>query len=222
MKKTAIVLLSGGIDSAVTLYAARKKGYKILALIFDYGQRHRREIGFAKKIATRAGSSYRVVKVALPRKGTSLVDRKMKLPTGRSPAKIKKSVPSTYVPGRNLIFLSMAAAFAESEKAKAIFIGAHTEDYSGYPDCKKPFFNAFKKTINVGTKSGKGTRIHAPLIGKDKKQIIKTGLRLRVPFEITWSCYEGKKVPCGTCDSCIFRNRAFKALKIEDPYYERG
>lgn len=216
--KKAIILLSGGIDSATALYLAKNKGFKPLALIFDYGQRHKKEVDCAKKIADSTGSAYRVMKLNLPHKGSSLLDKKARLPGKRSFKEIKqKGIPSTYVPGRNLIFLSIAASFAESVKAEAIFIGAHTEDYSGYPDCREVFLKDFKRAVNSGTKSGKNIRIYAPLINKSKKEIVKIGQRLKVPFEYTWSCYKGGKLPCGVCDSCIFRKKAFKELGLADP-----
>lgn len=220
--KKAIVLLSGGIDSAVTLYLARKKRFKTTALIFDYGQRHKKEILFAKRIAKKARSLYRVIKLSFPEKGSSLLDRKASVPANRSFKAIGRSVPSTYVPARNLIFLSMATSFAESENIKAIFIGAHTQDFSGYPDCRKPFFDVFKKVITKGTKRGKNIKIFTPLINKNKKEIIKMGLKLGVPFKSTWSCYKGGKRPCETCDSCLFRKKAFKELDIKDPISERN
>lgn len=220
--KKAVVLLSGGIDSATALYIAKKKGFAPEALIFDYGQRHKKEVGFAKRIAGKARTPYKIIKLAFPWKGSSLLDRKMRIPGRRSFAEIAKGIPSTYVPARNLIFLSMALSFAESINAGAIFIGAHTEDYSGYPDCRKEFFDIFKKLIAKGTKDGKRIKLYAPLIGKNKKEIVKKGIRLRVPFALTWSCYEGGKRPCGICDSCLFRSRAFKELGIKDPYYEKS
>jgi 7-cyano-7-deazaguanine synthase len=221
-KKKAIVLLSGGMDSAVTLYLARKRGFRTSALIFDYGQRHRKEIGFAKQIAKKAGSTQKQVKLSFPWKGSSLVDEKKAIPTRRSLEEIKKGIPSTYVPCRNLIFLSIAASFAEAVNGDALFIGAHTQDFSGYPDCRKEFFDAYKRTIEAGTKNGKRIRIYTPLIGKNKTEIIKMGLRLNVPFELTWSCYKGGKAPCGICDSCSFRKKAFKKLGMKDPYYEKN
>lgn len=222
MKKKAIVLLSGGIDSATALYAAKEKGFHPFSLIFDYGQKHKKEIIFAKRIAKHARSPYRVVKVPFPPKGSSLLDKKKNIPGGRALSRIKKGIPTTYVPARNLIFLSIATSFAESMKADAIFIGAHTEDYSGYPDCRKAFFGLFKKTIASGTKSGKRIKICTPLIGKKKSEIIKMGLRLNVPLKFTWSCYKGTRRPCGACESCLFRARGFKELGIDDPYYERS
>ena len=222
MNKKAIVLLSGGIDSAVTLYLAKKLKFRVTSLIFDYGQKHRKEIEFAKKIARITKCPYRLIKLGFPWKGSSLLDKKSSVPVGRSFKEIKRNIPSTYVPARNLIFLSVAASFAESIRAQAIFIGAHTEDYSGYPDCRKAFFDIFKKAITEGTKGGKHIKIYTPLIDKAKKEIIKTGLRLKVPFKFTWSCYKGGKKPCGVCDSCLFRKKAFKELGIKDPYDERS
>lgn len=215
--KKAIVLLSGGLDSATTLYIARKRGLKCSCLIFDYGQRHRREINAAKKIAQISGCPWQVVKIALPWKGSSLLDKKMKLPvTGRR----AEAIPSTYVPGRNIIFLSFALSYAEAIQAQDIFIGAHSQDYSGYPDCRPEFYQAFNKIITVGTKAGiekKGIKIRTPLIHKTKAQIIRQGVHLAVPFEFTWSCYKGTKAPCGECDSCYFRAKGFKEAGIEDP-----
>ena len=222
MNKKAVILLSGGIDSATTLYLAKKRGFKAFALIFDYGQRHKKEIFAAKKIAKKAKIPYKLVKLSFPWKGSSLLDKNVKLPTKRSLKEINKSIPSTYVPSRNIIFLSIAASFAESINASAIFIGAHTEDYSGYPDCRKSFFDAFKKAIKKGTKAGTKIKLYTPLIDKNKKEIIRLGRTLNVPFRFTWSCYNGLNKPCGVCDSCFFRKKAFKELNIKDPYCERS
>jgi len=216
--KKAIVLLSGGIDSSTVLYIARKKGYKTLALIFDYGQRHKREIESAKKVARSVKSPYKVIRLEFPRNLSSLLDKKKSLPSKRTPRVIsKKGIPSTYVPARNLVFLSVAASFAESEGKDAIFIGAHTHDYSGYPDCRKDFFLSFKKTLSKGTKKGKKIKVVTPFINRDKKYIIKKAFFLGVPIHLTWSCYKGGRVPCGVCDSCIFRKKAFRELNIIDP-----
>jgi len=214
-----VVLLSGGIDSATALYLAKKKGFTPHALTFDYGQRHKKEIKCAKKIAHIAHAPHTVLKIPFPGKSSSLIDRNKKIPSRRG---IKNSVPSTYVPARNLIFLSMAFGFAENIKAEAVFIGAHDEDYPGYPDCRKTFFDAFKKAVNTGTTRGKAIKLHAPLLGKGKKEIIKTALYAGAPLEHTWSCYKGLSTPCGVCDSCFFRARAFKELKMKDPYYARS
>jgi 7-cyano-7-deazaguanine synthase len=221
--KKAIVLLSGGIDSATTLYFAKKKGYKCFCLIFDYGQRHKREIKSAILIAKKVNCKYQILKINLPWKGSSLLDKKIKLPITNYQLPITK-IPSTYVPARNIIFLSFALSFAESINAQAIFIGAHSQDYSGYPDCRKEFYQAFNKVISVGTKAGvekNKIKIYTPLIQKTKAQIIRLGARLRVPFELTWSCYRGGKFPCGRCDSCYFRAKGFKEAGMEDPLISR-
>lgn len=213
----AVVLLSGGLDSATTLYWAKDKGYKCFALSFDYGQRHKKEIESAKKIAKKAGCKYKVLKISLPWKGSSLLDNKLSLPKFISK---RKGIPSTYVPARNLIFLSFAVSFAESIGAYDIFIGANAIDFSGYPDCRPKFYQFLKKTIKSGTKSGargRAIKIHTPLIRKAKKEIIKLGIRLRVPYKYTWSCYKGARLPCGVCDSCKLRQKGFAQAKINDP-----
>ena len=222
MATNAVVLLSGGLDSAVTLYFAKNNGYNCQCLIFDYGQRHKKEIESAKKIARSADCKYRVLKIEFPWKGSSLLDRRKPIPFKNSNSQNKKrvNIPTTYVPARNIIFLSFATSFAEAIRANAIFIGVHTQDYSGYPDCRKGFFRAFSSVIKTGTKSGtkaKAIKIFTPLIEKNKAGIIKLGLRLGVPFNLTWSCYKGDKKPCGKCDSCIFRARGFAEAGIPDP-----
>ncbi|OGW75253.1 MAG: 7-cyano-7-deazaguanine synthase QueC [Omnitrophica bacterium RBG_13_46_9] len=217
--KKAIVLLSGGIDSATTLYVAKKKGFAPSALIFDYGQRQRKEIESAKKIAKKARCPYRIVRLPFFWKGSSLLDSKVPVPVNRSFNSIGRGIPSTYVPARNLVFLCIAASFAESTRTRAIFIGAHTQDFSGYPDCRKVFFEAFKKVLTAGTKDGSKIEVFTPLIDKNKEEIIKIGLRLNVPYRMTWSCYKGGKRPCGICDSCIIRARGFKEAGIADPYF---
>ena len=214
--KSAIILLSGGLDSATVLYCAKSLGYKPHALIFDYGQRHRKEIIQAKKIARQAGCDYRVVKISLPWQGSSLLDKKMRLP--QNCRVIPKEIPSTYVPARNIIFLSFAASYAEAAGADAIFIGANAIDYSGYPDCRPDFFKAFQKVIKQGMKAGvegRTIRVMAPLLHKTKAQIIRLGLKLKVPYELTWSCYQGGAKPCGKCDSCVLRDKGFlQVIKV--------
>jgi 7-cyano-7-deazaguanine synthase len=220
--KKAIVLLSGGIDSATTLYLAKERGFKTLGLIFDYGQRHKKEIASAKKIAQKARSQYRVIRLPFSWKGSSLLDRNSGIPSGRSFKKIKTGIPSTYVPGRNLVFLAVSVSLAEAIGAQAVFIGAHSEDYSGYPDCRKDFFDAFRKTVKKGIKNKDSVKIYTPLIGKRKRDIIKEGIRLGVPIGLTWSCYKGLPRPCGACDSCRFRMRGFRELKLKDPLYGKS
>ena len=214
--KSSIVLLSGGLDSATALYLALSEGYQCRCLIFDYGQRHRREIEAAKKIARKAKCAYSIVKIALPWGGSSLLDKKLAL----KPASGYQGIPNTYVPARNIILLSFALSYAEAIGAKAIFIGAHAQDYSGYPDCRPEFFRSFGKVITTGTKAGVGKRsiaVRVPLQNKNKSQIIKLGNKLGVPFELTWSCYKGAGKPCGKCDSCYYRAKGFKEAGFSDP-----
>jgi len=216
--KKAVVLLSGGLDSSTTLFLAKDQGYKCLCLIFDYGQRHKKEIKSAIKIAKSAKCDFRLIKINLPWGGSSLLDRKLKVPQYRN----RKTIPSTYVPGRNLIFLSFALSFAEAQKARTIFIGANQIDYSGYPDCRGEFYQALKKVIEKGTKTGvqgKPAKILTPLIDKNKSEIIRLGRKLGVPYELTWSCYSGAKTPCGKCDSCRLRAKGFKEARTRDPIY---
>ena len=216
--KKAIVLLSGGLDSATTLFYAIKKCYRIYALIFDYQQRHRKEICQAKKIAKFAQCEYHVLKISLPWKASSLLDKTISLP--QSHRIDPKRIPSTYVPARNIIFLSFAASYADAIGARRIFIGANTVDYSGYPDCRPEFFAVFQKVLSKGVKSGvekKAIKVVAPLLKKTKAEIIKLGFKLNVPYALTWSCYQGTKKPCGKCDSCVLRQRGFNALKRKDP-----
>lgn len=221
MRKRAVVLLSGGLDSTTTLYYARRRGYEIFALIFDYGQRHKKEILQAKKIARIAGCDYSIIKINFPWKGSALLDKKISLPQNRSLRKIlDDEIPSTYVPARNIIFLSFAASYAETTGAQTIFIGANARDYSGYPDCRPEFFKAFSRMLDKGIRAGVGgkvIRIQTPLIHKTKAQIIRLGFQLKVPYRLTWSCYRGGRAACGRCDSCILRKKGFDELHIKDP-----
>jgi 7-cyano-7-deazaguanine synthase len=237
-RKQAVVLLSGGLDSAVTLYLAKKRGFSCHCLIFDYGQRHSREIESAKRIARTAGCRYQVLKIQFPWRGSSLLDRKIAIPRlknaaiGRYPAKgedrqtsRRAEIPSTYIPGRNIIFLSFALSFAETIGAEIIFIGANAVDFSGYPDCRPEFYRAFNRVIATGTKAGvkrEEIKIKTPLILRTKAQIIRLGAQLGIPFELTWSCYQGGRRPCGECDSCHFRAKGFAAVGIPDPLLERN
>ncbi len=217
--KKAIVLLSGGLDSATTLYLARSQGFKCFCLIFDYCQRHKKEIEYAKKIARFSSSKVQVIKINLPWGGSSLLDKKLKIPQSAD-VKGNNAIPSTYVPARNIIFLSFALSYAETIQARDIFIGAHAQDYSGYPDCRPEFYRAFSKVIATGTKTGiakKEIKIDTPLIRKTKAQIVRLAARLGLPFELTWSCYQGGNAPCGECDSCYFRAKGFKEAGMEDP-----
>lgn len=211
IKKSALLLLSGGIDSTTLLYYLKHKGYRVFSLIFDYSQRHRREVGVASKIACINKVPYEIIKLNLKLKGSSLVDKNKPVPLNRNLN--KKEIPSTYVPARNIIFLSYALSFAETRGINEIFIGAHIQDYSGYPDCRPEFLRSFEVAANKGMKNSK-IKIRAPLINKSKKDIIKLGLKLGVPYKITYSCYQGYKKPCGKCDSCRFRRQAFQELGL--------
>jgi len=213
--RQAVVLLSGGLDSAVTLSLAKAAGYECFCLVFDYGQRHRKEIAQAKKIAKAAKCQYQVLKINFPWKGSALLDNSKVIRVSAQHGIGK--IPNTYVPGRNIIFLSFALSFAEAIGASALYIGAHAQDYSGYPDCRPEFYRAFRKVILTGAKAGKNIEIKTPLINKTKAQIIKVGNALGVNFKLTWSCYKGGEAPCGKCDSCYFRNKGFNDLGLIDP-----
>jgi len=215
--KKAIVLLSGGIDSAVTLYMAREK-YDSQALIFNYGQKASKEIRCAGKIAESAGCGYKELNISFPWKGSALLEEESSVPEYQeSPG---GTIPSTYVPGRNIIFLSYGVSFAEAIGADAVFIGAHQLDYSNYPDCRSEFFDSFREMVSRGTKRGSENdpvEIVTPIIDKTKSEIIKIGSELGVPFEYTWSCYNGAEKPCGVCESCMFRAKGFAKAGIKDP-----
>jgi len=224
--RRAVVLLSGGLDSATALYFAKKTGFKPSCLVFDYGQRHGKEIACAKKLCRAAGCSCTVLTIRLPWKGSSLLDKNQVIPeVTRTPGhQVTGKIPSTYVPGRNIIFLSFALSFAEAISARAVFIGANAIDYSGYPDCRPQFYRAFDKVIATGTKAGvqkRPLRVMAPLIDLSKAEIIKLGTALGVPYALTWSCYLGGKTPCGTCDSCRLRAKGFRQAGIADPAGKR-
>jgi len=213
--KKAVVLLSGGLDSATTLFYVKKRGCKAYCLIFDYGQRHKKEIGSAKKIAKKAKCEYKVIKIKLPWKGSALLDKNIFIPK-----LTKAKVPVTYVPARNTIFLSFALSFAEAIGSKDIFIGANAVDFSGYPDCRSGYYKIFNRLSKLATKVGlenKPIKISTPLINRSKKEIILLAKKLKVPLELTWSCYRGGKNPCGGCDSCRLRKIGFKKAKICDP-----
>lgn len=217
-RKKAIVLLSGGLDSSTALYVARSKGYAAACLIFDYGQRHRRELESARKIVRLARAPFYVLKIAFPWRASSLLDTSMAVPVRRRIP--KDEIPSTYVPARNTVFLSFALSFAEAAGARDIFIGANALDYSGYPDCRPAYFRAFGRLAALATACGvygRNIRIQVPLIRLKKSEIITLGVELGVPYEATWSCYRGGKRPCGACDSCVLRAKGFREAGIEDP-----
>ena len=216
----AIVLLSGGLDSAVALHVALHDGHEVSAISFDYGQRHRKELECAKAIAKHAGvSDHSIVSLNLAQwGGSSLTDGARSVDDGDVD---RTSIPDTYVPARNMVFLSVAASLAEARGAQHIYIGVSQVDYSGYVDCRRVFIEAMQKAINLGTvmgaEKGMPITIHAPFQDMTKAQEIRLGLQLGVDFGLTWSCYRGGERPCGTCDSCLLRARAFAEVGILDP-----
>ena len=208
--KKAIVLLSGGLDSATTLYAAKKAGYKCLCLSFDYGQRHIKELRSAGQVAASAGCAHKTIRIKLPWDNSTLTGAVKSMRVNYS----GRELPPTYVPGRNTVFISFALSYAESVNAQTIFIGANQVDFSGYPDCRAGYIAGWQKLINsLGVK----IKILAPLINMSKGEIIRKGLKLGVPYKLTWSCYSGARRPCGKCDSCRFRALGFKEAGTSDP-----
>lgn len=222
MKKKAVVLFSGGLDSTTALCWALSKGYECLAVSFDYGQRHARENACARAIAGRLGVKLYEISLAFPWFAScSLVNRKMKLPDAELSSIGKKGgIPSTYVPGRNLVFASAGISLADAAGAAAVVLGPNVVDYSGYPDCRPEFYRALEKAAAFGTRSGAtGDRIKllTPLIKLSKAGIARLGLKLKAPLELTWSCYSGGRSPCGRCDSCKLRAKGFRDAGFADP-----
>src|SRR6266852_4769730 len=227
--KLAVVLLSGGLDSATTLAIARADGFRVATLSVDYGQRHRRELECARQVSQSLGA-FRHTAIAVdlrPVGGSALTaaanDSTLAVPKDRSHEQIGQGIPITYVPARNTILLGLALGFAETLSAYDIFIGANAIDYSGYPDCRLEFLTQFERLANLATKAaveGQGVfRIHAPLLNKTKAEIIQHGMRLGVDYSLTLSCYdpdpEGRA--CGRCDSCRLRLKGFEQAGVKDP-----
>jgi 7-cyano-7-deazaguanine synthase len=220
----AVVLLSGGIDSATAAAIARQQGFQLHALSFHYGQRHERELESAQRVAQHLrAASHRVIHFDLRAIGGSALTDQIDVPKGRSEEEIGRGIPATYVPARNTIFLSFALALAERIESADIFFGANQLDYSGYPDCREEYIRAFEHMANLATKAGvegkSRLRIHAPLIRMTKGEIIKKGLDLKLDFGLTWSCYDPQSgaLACGRCDSCHLRLKGFKEAATIDP-----
>ena len=221
--KPAVVLLSGGIDSATTLKIAIAEGYEPYTLSFDYGQRHQIETEAARRVVNSLGlTEHRIAKIDLSVFGGSALTDDVSVPKHRSEKEIAHGIPVTYVPARNTIFLAYALAWAEVIPANDIFIGVNAIDYSGYPDCRPEFIEAFERIASLGTKSGvDGTRfqIHTPLIELSKAEIIRKAVELRIDLSLTHSCYDPTPdgLACGECDSCLLRLKGFREAGIKDP-----
>ncbi|UCC45869.1 MAG: 7-cyano-7-deazaguanine synthase QueC [Candidatus Zixiibacteriota bacterium] len=227
-KEKAVILLSGGIDSATTLAIAKVSGLECYALTFDYGQRHRVEVISAGKVAAAVGvAEHLEFPLALNSIGGSALTEEIEVPKDRSANDMASAIPATYVPARNTIFLSIALAWAEIKKAAKIYIGANNVDYSGYPDCRPEFIQAFQKMADLATRAtvaGQPIRIQAPLIGMTKAEIILEGVELGVDYSLTHSCYDPSEdgLACGRCDSCSLRRKGFSEAGVPDPTRYRG
>ncbi|HMH03520.1 MAG TPA: 7-cyano-7-deazaguanine synthase QueC [Candidatus Udaeobacter sp.] len=227
--KRAVVLLSGGIDSTTTLAIARAEGYEVYALSFEYGQRHQIETQAAQRVARSLGAKeHRIAKIDLRVFGGSALTDDVDVPKQRSETEIADGIPITYVPARNTIFLAYALAWAEVISANDIFIGVNAIDYSGYPDCRAEFIEAFESLASLATKAGVENRrfhIHTPLIKFSKAEIIRKAVELGVDLSLTHSCYDPsrKGFACGECDSCLLRLKGFREAELKDPIpYAKG
>jgi len=220
----AVCLLSGGLDSSTCLALARREGFECYALSFDYGQRHRVELDAAARVALSLGAAeHLVARIDLRVFGGSALTGDIAVPKGRVPAEMAGEIPMTYVPARNTVFLSFALAWAEVLGASDIFIGVNALDYSGYPDCRPEYIEAYERMANLATKAGvegrTRIRIHTPLIQLSKAEIVKLGRDLSLDFGLTHSCYDPDQAgrPCGQCDSCVLRRKGFEEAGMVDP-----
>lgn len=219
----AVVILSGGLDSTVCMSVAAKEGRQILPLTFAYGQRHSREVEQARKVAEYYGCvRHLVVDIGFFRDigASALTSGEIVVPTGRSTEEMEQEIPVTYVPFRNAVFLSMAVSYAEAVKAEIIYIGVNAMDYSGYPDCRPQFIQAFQQAVNMGTAAadqGLTINLETPLIHLTKAEIVKLGLVNGAPLHLTTSCYQGGARACGRCDSCLLRLKGFREAGVKDP-----
>ncbi|EMI20334.1 exsB protein [Rhodopirellula maiorica SM1] len=224
-KRSAVVLLSGGLDSATCLAIANAEGFAAHAISFRYGQRHEYELERAEQLARSLGAaSHRIVDINLAQfGGSALTDASIGVPKHEAVEEVGESIPVTYVPARNTVFLSLALAFAETIQSTDIYIGVNALDYSGYPDCRPAFITAFENMANLATKAGvEGSspmRIHTPLLDLTKAQIIAKGISLGVDYSQTLSCYDPGEggIPCGHCDACLLRNKGFAENEMSDP-----
>lgn len=228
LERRAVCLLSGGLDSSTVLAFARREGFVCHALSFDYGQRHGLELEAAGRVAAALGVARHVtLKIDLRAFGGSALTSDVPVPKGRSLAEMGHGIPVTYVPARNTVFLACALAWAETLESSDIFLGVNAIDYSGYPDCRPEYIEAFEHMANLATKTGvegrTRVRIHAPLIRMSKREIVQLGRELGLDFALTWSCYDPETHgrPCGRCDSCLLRAKGFEEAGIEDPLLAR-
>lgn len=209
--KKTVILFSGGLDSTTVLYYALSRGYKCNCLMFDYGQKHNKELKSAVKIAKAVKVEYSIIKINLPWSNDVLTNKNKSVPIHKV---LPKTVPPTYVPGRNTLFLSYALSLAQSINAQAIFIGVNAIDFSNYPDCTTNFIKTYNNVLKaLKTK----IIVQTPLLKLNKAQIINLGTKLNVPYKDTWTCYNGYKKPCMECDSCKLRAKGFKEAKLNDP-----
>ena len=220
--RRAVALLSGGLDSATAAAIALADGYHLHALSFDYRQRHLRELDSARRVGEDLGIlDHKFISFDLRQWGGSALTSDWELPQDRTDQEMVSTIPVTYVPARNTIFLSFALAYAEVVGADTLIAGMNQIDYSGYPDCRGEFLEAFEMLANLATKAGtEGTtrfRVWAPLLNMTKVETIRRGLELGVDYGSTWSCYSGDELACGRCDSCVLRLKAFRSLGVEDP-----
>lgn len=222
-RKPAVCLLSGGLDSSTCLALARREGYACYALSFDYGQRHKIELAAAARVAAAVGvERHMVVKLGLDAIGGSALTADIAVPKGRATEEMSHGIPITYVPARNTIFLSYALAWAEVLASSDIFIGVNALDYSGYPDCRPEYIEAYERMANLATRAGvegkTKVEIHAPLLRLGKAEIVKVAAELGLDFSLTHSCYDPDAAgqPCGECDSCLLRRKGFEEAEIED------
>lgn len=217
-----VVVLSGGLDSTVCMAVADRAGGVAAAVTFDYGQRHRIELERARAVAARYGAEHVIVSLdASAWGGSALTDESVDVPDATDAT---GAIPATYVPARNLIFLSVACGIAEARDAEAVYLGVNALDYSGYPDCRPEFIDSFTETARLGLKrgvEGNPVEIRTPLISLGKADIVRLGTELGAPLELTWSCYRGGQRPCATCDACVLREKGFREAGVSDPALAR-
>ena len=216
--KNAVVLLSGGLDSSTVATIAKRDNQTVTSVSFNYGQRHSIEMNASERVAKRLGIERRIINIDMRQIGGSSLTSKQEIERGLLE---RQGIPNTYVPGRNIIFLSIAGAIAEVTDSESVYIGVNSVDYSGYPDCRPDFISSMEETLNLGlaNSTGRSIKIIAPLQKLSKGEIIKLGTSLGTPYELTYSCYAGGKLACGNCDSCLLRLKGFMEAAATDPIH---